>query len=58
MLKKTSLMPGMPDTPGMPGMPRSLAVIAEILFRSPQKLFIFIIKKNICWVEESKNKII
>ena len=36
----------------------SVAVLAEILLRSPQKLFIFIIKKNVCWVKVSKNKII
>ena len=36
----------------------SVAVLAEIPLRSPQKLFIFIIKKIICWVNVSKNKII
>ena len=29
----------------------SVAVLAEIPLRSPQKLFTFIIKKNICWVK-------
>ena len=38
--------------------PSSVAVSAEIPLGSPQKLFIFIIKKNICWVKVSKNKII
>ena len=37
--------------------PTSVAVLAEIPLRSPQKLFIFIIKKK-CWVKVSKNKII
>ena len=36
----------------------SVAVLAEIPLRSPQKLFIFIIKKIICWFEVSKNIII
>ena len=36
----------------------SVAVLAEIPLKSPQKLFIFIIKKNICWLKVSKNKII
>ena len=36
----------------------SVAVLAEIPRRSPQKLFIFIIKKFICWLKVSKNKII
>ena len=36
----------------------SVAVLAEIPLRSPQKIFVFIIKKYICWVKESKNKII
>ena len=40
------------------GMPSSVAVLAEILLRSPQKLFIFIIKFFLCWVKASKNKII
>ena len=34
----------------------SVAVLAEIPLRSPQKIFIFIIKKIICWVKVSKNK--
>ena len=29
----------------------SVAVLAEILLRPPQKLFIFIIKKIVCWVK-------
>ena len=36
----------------------SVAVLAEIPLRSPQTIFIFIIKKIICWVKVSKNKII
>ena len=36
----------------------SVAVLAEIPLGSPQKLFIFIIKKYICWLKVSKNKII
>ena len=36
----------------------SVAVSAEILLRSPQKSIIFIIKKIVCWVKVSKNKII
>ena len=36
----------------------SVAVSAEIPLRSPQKIFIFIIKKIICWVKESKNNLI
>ena len=36
----------------------SVAVLAEILLRSPQKIFIFIIKKNIFLVKVSKYKII
>ena len=36
----------------------SVAVLAEIPLRSPKKIFIFIIKKIICWLKESKNKII
>ena len=36
----------------------SVAVLAEILLRSPRKLFIFIIKKIICRIELSKNKLI
>ena len=36
----------------------NVAVLAEIPLRSPQKLFICIIKKYICWVKVSKNKII
>ena len=34
----------------------SVAVLAYIPLRSPQKLFIFIIKKIIFWVKVSKNK--
>ena len=34
-----------------------VAVLAEIPLRSPRKLFVFIIKKIICWVKESKKKI-
>ena len=36
----------------------SVAVLAEILLESPQKLFIFIIKKIICWLKVSQNKIV
>ena len=36
----------------------SVTVLAEIPVSSPQKLFIFTIKKIICWVKVSKNKII
>ena len=36
----------------------SVAVLAEILLRSPQKIFMFIIKKIICWVKVSKNETI
>ena len=36
----------------------SVAVLAEIQLRSPQIIFVFIIKKNVCWVKVSKNKII
>ena len=35
----------------------SVAVLAEILLKSPQKILIFIIKKIICWLTVSKNKI-
>ena len=41
-----------------PSMPISVAVLAVIPLRSPQKLFISIIKEIICWVKVSKNKII
>ena len=34
----------------------SVAVLAEKPLSSPQKIFIFIIKKNICWLKVSKNK--
>ena len=36
----------------------SVAVLAEVPLRSPQKIFIFIIKKKCFWVKVSKNKII
>ena len=36
----------------------SVAVLAEILLRSPQKIFIFIIKKYVYRIKVSKNKII
>ena len=36
----------------------SVAVLAGIPLRSLQKIFIFIIKKNIFWVKVSKNKIV
>ena len=36
----------------------SVAVLAEIPLRSPQKIFIFIIKKYMCWLKVSKNKVI
>ena len=39
-------------------LPTSVAVSAEIPLRSPQKIFIFIIKKIIFWVKVSKNKIL
>ena len=35
----------------------SVAVSAEIPLRSPQKIFLFIIKKIIFWFKVSKNKI-
>ena len=38
-------------------MASSVAVLAEILLNLPQKTFIFIIKKIICCVKVSKNKI-
>ena len=40
------------------GVYTSVAVLAEIPLRSPQKLFIFIIKIYIFWLKVSKNKII
>ena len=40
------------------GVKGSVAVLAETPLRSPQKIFILIIKKNICWVKVSENKII
>ena len=36
---------------------RIVAVLAETLLKSPKKIFIFIIKKNVCWLKVSKNKI-
>ena len=36
----------------------SASFLAELSVRSPRKLFIFIIKKNIFWIKVSKNKII
>ena len=36
----------------------SVADLAEIPLKSPQNLYIFIIKKYICWVKVSKNNLI
>ena len=36
----------------------SVAVLAEIPLRLPQKILNYIIKKKICWVKVSKNNII
>ena len=45
------------DTARLQCVSGSVAVLAEIPLRSPQKIFIFIIKKK-CWLKVSKNKTI